>query len=62
MDLRNDSRAKETNECLNAVPEREEIREAMIETRESAPGLDGVRTVYIRQVCEGIQGRVLEIV
>ena len=35
-DLRNDSRAKEANECLNVVPESEEIREAMKETRESA--------------------------
>ena len=44
MDLRNDGRAKEANECLNVVHENEEIREAMKETRESAPGLDGVRT------------------
>ena len=38
--LRNDSRAKEANECLNVVHESEEIREAMKETRESAPGLE----------------------
>ena len=39
VDLRNDRRAKEANECLNVVPESEEIREAMKETRESAPGV-----------------------
>ena len=63
VDLRNDRRAKEANvQCLNVVPESEEIREAMKETRESAPGLDGVRIGYIRIACEGIQGRVIEIV
>ena len=51
VDLRNDRRAKEANECLNVVPESEEIREAMKETRESAPGLDGVRIGYIRKAC-----------
>ena len=35
VDLRNDRRAKEAKECLNVVPESEEIREAMKETRES---------------------------
>ena len=62
VDLRNDRRAKEANECLNVVPESEEIREAMKETRESALGLDGVRIGYIRKACESIQGRVIEIV
>ena len=60
VDLTNDRRAKEANECLNVVPESEEIKEAMKETRESAPGLDGVRIGYIRKACEGIQGRVIE--
>ena len=54
LDLRNDSRAKEANEFLNVVPESEAIREAMKETRESAPGLHGVRIGYIRKACEGI--------
>ena len=62
VDLRNDRSAKGANECLNVVPESEEIREAMKETRESAPGLDGVRIGYIRKACEGIQCRVIEIV
>ena len=62
VDLRNDRRAKKANECLNVVPESEEIREAMKVTRELAPGLDGVRIGYIRKACEGIQGRVIEIV
>ena len=62
VDLRNDLRVKEANECLNMVPESEKVREAMKETRESAPGLDGVRIGYLRKACEGIQGRVIEIV
>ena len=62
VDLRNDSRAKEGNECLNVEPESEEIREAVKEKRESAPGLGGVRIGYIRKACESIQGRVIEIV
>ena len=62
VDLRNDRRAKEANECLNVVPKSEEMREAMKETRESAPWLDGVRIGYIRKACECIQGRVIEIV
>ena len=44
VDLRNESRTKEANECLNVVPESEEIREAMEVTRESVPGLDGLNT------------------
>ena len=40
VDLRNDCRAKEVNECLNVVPEIKEIRESIKETRESAPELD----------------------
>ena len=43
------------------VSESEEIREAMKETCESASVLDGVRIGYIRKACEGIQGRVIEI-
>ena len=46
------ARVKEANECLNVVPECEEIREAMRETCKSAPGLDGVRIRYIRKACE----------
>ena len=34
----------------------------MKETRESVPGLAGVRIGYIRKACEGIQGRVIGIV
>ena len=61
VDLRNDSRVKEANKCLNVVPESEGIREAMKKTRESAPGLDGVRIGDIRKACDGIQGRAIKI-
>ena len=50
VDLRNDSRAKEANECLNVVPESEEIREAMKETFESAPGwMEGILGRHARE-------------
>ena len=63
VDVKNDSRVKEVNECLNVVPESEDIRKALKEIRESAPELDGVRIWYIRKACEGgIQCRVIEIV
>ena len=35
VDLRNDSRTRKANECLNVVPESEEMREAM---EENHPG------------------------
>lgn len=62
VDLRNDRRAREANELLNEVPEREEIMDAMKEMRESAPGKDGVRIGYIRNACEEVKGKVIEIV
>jgi predicted transcriptional regulator len=42
-DLRECERAKEANDRLNEVPEREEIVAAMNDMKESAPGEDGVR-------------------
>ena len=39
---------EERKRRMNVVPESEDIREDMKETRELAPGLDGVRIGYIR--------------
>ena len=44
---------EERKRRMNVVPEIEEMREAMKETRESAPGLDGVRIGYIRKAWRG---------
>ena len=47
---------------MNARIERDEVECAIMETRESAPGKDGVRVGYIRyaseQVKEGVTGLV----
>ena len=61
-DLRRDERAREANELMNETPEREEIMKAMKEMRESAPGEDGVRVGFIRNACEEVKGRVIDIV
>jgi hypothetical protein len=59
-DLRECERAKEANDRLNEVPEREEIVAAMKDMKESAPGEDGVRIGYIKWADEGLRDRVIE--
>ena len=61
-DLRGEARAEEANENLNMTPEPEEIEEAMGEVKESAPGLDGVRMIYIREAEEEVRHRCVEMV
>ena len=61
-DLRRMRRAKEANDFMNEVPEREEIEEAMKEMCESAPGEDGVRISYIRNACERVKERGIDMV
>ena len=61
-DLRRMRRAKEANDLMNEVPEREEIEEAMKDMSESAPGEDGVRIGYIRNACERVKERVIDMV
>ena len=61
-DLRMDAEAIVANEGMNVEPEREEIEEAMKEMKESAPGEDGVRIGYIRNACEDVRTRVVEMV
>ena len=48
-------RAIEANELLNERPEREEIVMAMNEMRDSAPGEDGVRLLYIREAYDEVK-------
>ena len=61
-DMRGNERARCANERLNEMPERDEIERAMKEMRESSPGEDGVRLMYISKACEEVRVRVIEIV
>ena len=61
-DLRGDPKAREANEAMNEVPEREEILEALKEMRESTPGIDGVRVEYIKLANEEIVNSLITIV
>ena len=62
QDMRGSERARCANERLNEMPEREEIECAMKDMKESAPGEDGVRLMYISKACEEVKMRVIEIV
>ena len=59
-DLIECGRAREANEMLNEMPEKEEIVDAMKEMNDSAPGEDDVRLRYIREACEEVKERVIE--
>ena len=48
-DISNTEKAEEWREILETTPSDEEIRTQMKEMRESAPGEDGVRLIYIQQ-------------
>ena len=61
-DLREDRRAQEENEKLNRIPTEAEIMKAIKETRESAPGEDGVRINYIKYACDDMKAVMVELV
>ena len=61
-DLREDVRAIEANARMNRMPDRGEIKSVMKEMKESAPGEDGVRIVYIRHACEEMEEVVIRMV
>ena len=48
-DISQTDRAKEQAEFLNSIPSREEILTQMNKMRESAPGKDGVRLIYLQK-------------
>ena len=61
-DLRMDERARRMNERLNETPEVEEIKLAMRDMRDTAPGEDGVRLRYICEAYDEVRMRVVAIV
>ena len=61
-DMREDQRAVEANEMLNETPGEEEIKKAMKETKDSAPGRDGVRVSYIREATQEMKEEMVRMV
>ena len=54
--------AVEWKEILDAVPSREEILEQIKGMRESAPGGDGVRLIYMMKGGESMKGKMIEMI
>ena len=61
-DLRGSVKAREANERMNEDVSREEVVIAMKEMKDSAPGEDGVRLLYIREACEEVKEAVIGMV
>ena len=61
-DLRKDEQAREVSEIMKETPSEEEIREAVKEIWESAPGVDGIRISYIRKEVEVLVKRIVRMV
>ena len=61
-DIRNTKLAKDWNEIMNTVPSNEEIVEQMKQIRESAPGEDNVRMIYIKKAGPEMQYEVCELI
>ena len=61
-DLRNTQKAREANDFMNETPEEEEIMRAIKETKDSAPGKDGVRVGYIREATPEVRQEVVKMV
>ena len=61
-DISNTAKAKEWNEHMNTIPSNEEIFEQMNLMRESAPGEDNVRMIYIRMAGPEIHNEVCKLV
>ena len=61
-DLRTSVRAREANERINDDPSEEEIDKATKETKNSAPGKDGVRINYIWNACGEIKEQIRKMI
>jgi len=61
-DLRHSEKAREANERMNEDVSREEVIAAMKEMKDSAPGEDEVRLIFIREACEEVKEAVIEMV
>ena len=53
-DISNTTKARDWNETLNMMPEREEIVSQMKKMKDSTPGDDGVRLLYLLEAGEGV--------
>ena len=62
IDISRTEKAGEWREILDAVPDREEIVTQMKKMRESAPGGDGVRLIYLMKGGERMIDRIVETV
>ena len=61
-DMTSNPEAQEANRDLNIVPEENEIREAIKEVKDSAPGEDGIRISYIKMADPEIMQQVIWMV
>ena len=61
-DLRDDAEARDVSEEMEEEPSEEEIRKAMREMKDSAPGEDGVRLDYIRKAGDRVIRWVVRLV
>ena len=59
-DLKNTQRAIDTRAEMNETPQEGEIRKAIMETKDSAPGKDCVRISYIREA-RSLQDGILHV-
>ena len=61
-DISETDRAKEQAEFLNSIPTREEILTQMNKMRESAPGKDGVRLIYLQKGGPELTDRLVSMI
>ena len=61
-DIRETEAARNWNDTLNMIPSNEEIFEQMDKMRESAPGEDNVRLIYIKQAVPEIKESIGDLV
>ena len=61
-DLRNTQRAIDTRAEMNETPQEDEIRKALMETKDSAPGKDCVKISYIREAPEEVKREACRMV
>ena len=61
-DMSGTARAREANDLMNEVPQEEEVLREMRRVKDSAPGEDGVRMVYINSACPEVKAEVVRMV
>ena len=61
-DVRRTRKAKEANNTLNETPNEDEIRREMKNVKDSAPGKDQVRMIYINEASEEVKTTIIKTV